>query len=101
MEKKMNKYAHDGIYINVKHKHPIELTDYPKLAEWLGAGMRNPEDALMNLVAEDLKDASIDLMALHETASLDEAEAAVIARCASLMACAVHNIGRVMEELTN
>lgn len=74
------------------------LKDKPKLAEWVGDG-RKPADALMNLVAEDLKDAAVDLMALHETASLNKEESAIVARCASLMACAVRNINGVYDEL--
>lgn len=74
------------------------LKDKPKLAEWLGDG-RKPADALMNLVAEDLKDAAVDLMALRSTASLDKEEADVVARCAALMACAVRNINKVYSEL--
>lgn len=74
------------------------LKDKPKLAEWIGTEGK-PSDALMNLVAEDLKDAAVDLMALHETASLDREEAEVVARCASLMSCAVRNINKVYSEL--
>ena len=81
-------------------KKTIDLSRYPRLSEWIGDEER-PDEGLMNLVAEDMKDAVVDLMTVYESGTgllmLEDQEA--IANAAGIMAITYRNIMRVKEEL--
>lgn len=80
----------------------LDLTKYPVLAEWLG-DEKKPDDSLMNLIAEDLKDASVNIMALYTSSMgvLDRDDRDTIANTASIISLTYRNIMRLKAELYN
>lgn len=78
----------------------IDLKKYPLLSEFLGDEER-PDESLMNLISLDLKDASVDIMAVHESSLgiLSEEDRYDIAHAAALMATSYKNLQRIKEEL--
>ena len=78
----------------------IDLKQYPVLAEFLG-DEKKPDDSLMNLMAEDLKDASVDIMAIYTTSTglLDRDDRETIAHTAAIISLTYRNIMRLKAEL--
>ena len=80
----------------------LNLEQYPFLAEFLG-DEKKPDDSLMNLMAEDLKDASVGIMAIYTTSMgiLDRDDRDTIAHAASIISLTYRNIMRLKAELFN
>lgn len=80
----------------------LNLAQYPFLAKFLG-DEKKPDDSLMNLMAEDLKDASVDIMAIYTTSMgiLDRDDRDTIAHTASIISLTYRNIMRLKAELYN
>lgn len=75
----------------------IDLDRNPVTARWIGS----EDDCYMGLVAEDLKDAAVDIMAVHESSMglISREEREDIAHAAALMALTWKEIQKVRNEL--